>query len=57
MPTGSGKKYASDAQRRFIYAQAAAGVAWAQKWIKDVGDPLPAMHEQVLAHVRTKKRK
>lgn len=57
MPATNGKKYASSAQRRFIYAQAAAGVAWARKWITDVGDPLPDLRAHVQAAMSKKTRK
>jgi Mn-containing catalase len=42
----------SDKQRRYIYAQAAAGKPWARKFLKDSGLPLPDLRAHVNAAVR-----
>lgn len=42
----------SDKQRRYIYAQAAAGKKWAIAYLRDMGLKAPGVREMAAAKVR-----
>ena len=53
MPAKTGGFY-SDRQRRFIYAAASDGKAWARKFLKDHGHSVPKVRRKDAKKVRRK---
>ena len=49
--------FQSEKQKRYIYAKAAEGEAWAVKYLREMGLKPPGVREQAAARTRKKSRK